>query len=171
MTDKPTLRDEMNNPVFAVITREGGYKYQTEIVENELITRLIVDTAYKHGVINYTSKVYDANVFDWLEISEEQGTNPEVIPLEYLPSEAKTNKGSMIKHRKKGLPRIQLDENHLPPKWQEKLIENQEIGGVFLVFLSGKDKAEIRKKVKHLKQFCKTITDFATVEPVKEQSK
>lgn len=82
-----------------------------------------------------------------------------------------TNKGSMIKHRKRGLPRIQLDENHLPPKWQEKLIENQEIGGVFLVFLSGKNKAEIRKKVKHLKQFCKTITDFATVEPVKEQSK
>ena len=49
---------------------------------------------------------------------------------------------------------------------EEDLIKNQEIGGVFLVFLSGKNKAEIEKKVKHLKQFCKTIKDFATVKPL-----
>jgi len=66
-------------------------------------------------------------------------------------------------NRKRGLPRIQIDEKHLPYRWQESLIKNQEVGGVFLVFLSGKNKAEINKKVKYLKQFCKTIKDFATV--------
>jgi hypothetical protein len=29
-----------------------------------------------------------------------------------------------------------MDEKHLPYKWQEKLVSNQEIGGVFLVFLT-----------------------------------
>ncbi len=72
----------------------------------------------------------------------------------------------MIKYRKKGLPRIQLDEGHLPYRWQENLIKNQEIGGVFLVFLSGKNTGEIKIKLKTLKQFCKTIKDFATVKPL-----
>ncbi len=72
----------------------------------------------------------------------------------------------MIKYRKRGLPRIQLDEGHLPYRWQENLIKNQEIGGVYLVFLSGKNKAEIHRKVKHLKIICKTIKDFATVKPL-----
>jgi len=75
-------------------------------------------------------------------------------------------KGMSIAGRKRGLPRIQLGEHHLPYRWQENLIKNQEIGGVFLVFLSGKNKAEIQKKVKLLKQHCKTIRDFATVKPI-----
>jgi len=73
-----------------------------------------------------------------------------------------------MKNTRRKLPRIQLHENHLPYRWQEKLIENQEIGGVFLVFLSGKTQAEIRKKVKALKQYYKTIKDFATVKPLRE---
>lgn len=68
------------------------------------------------------------------------------------------------------LPRIQLDEKHLPYKWQEKLIANQEIGGLFLVFLSGKNGKEIDNKVKQIKHFCKTLNgsckDFAKVKPL-----
>ena len=71
----------------------------------------------------------------------------------------------MIKNRQRGLPRIQLDEKHLPYRWQENLIKNQEIGGVFLVFLSGKNKAEINKKMVALRKFCK-IKDFAIVKPL-----
>ena len=68
------------------------------------------------------------------------------------------------------IPRIQLYEKHLPYKWQEKLIGNQEVGGVFLIFLSGKSTKEIDKKVKSIKQFCKTFNgtckDFAKVKPL-----
>jgi hypothetical protein len=74
-------------------------------------------------------------------------------------------------NRKRTIPRIQLNENHLPLRWQENLIKNQEIGGVFLVFLSGKNMAEIEKKVKALKVYCKTITSFATVKPIDSPTK
>lgn len=70
----------------------------------------------------------------------------------------------MITNRIKGLPRIQLDEKHLPYKWQEHLIEKQEIGGVFLLFLSGKNKKEIKDKVKAIKRFVR-VKDFATITP------
>ncbi len=65
------------------------------------------------------------------------------------------------------LPKIQIDEKHLPYKWQETLAENQKIGGVFLVFLSGDNNSEIMGKVKLIKDFCKTLNvklkPFATV--------
>lgn len=71
---------------------------------------------------------------------------------------------------KRNIPRIALREQHLPYKWQERLIANQKIGGVFLVFLSGKDMEEINTKVKYLKEFCKTVDgqleDFAQVKPL-----
>lgn len=71
------------------------------------------------------------------------------------------------------LPRIQLDNKHLPYHWQENLVANQEIGGVFLVFMQGKDAKEIALKVKLLKAFTKTlksaVKDFATVKPVKDE--
>ena len=57
----------------------------------------------------------------------------------------------------KKLPRIQLDEKHLPYKWQEGLVANKKIGGVFLVFLSGDNRMEIKIKVKKLREFCKTL--------------
>jgi len=78
-----------------------------------------------------------------------------------------------MKHTR--LPRIQLDEKHLPYHWEQKLISNQEIGGVFLVFLSGKTKQEITLKVKLLKNYAKTLKvqlkDFAKVTPVDSTSK
>ena len=58
------------------------------------------------------------------------------------------------------LPRIQLDERHLPYRWQENLVKNQNIGGVLLVFLSGKSKTEIRIKVKAIRDLCKGIRGF-----------
>lgn len=58
---------------------------------------------------------------------------------------------------RKKLPKIQLDERHLPYKWHEMLVENQKIGGVFLVFLSGDNDREILEKSKKIKEFCKTI--------------
>ena len=63
----------------------------------------------------------------------------------------------MIKHRKRGLPRIQLDEKHLPYRWHETLVQNQKIGGVFLVFLSGDNNKEINNKLEKIKDFCKTL--------------
>jgi hypothetical protein len=68
------------NPVFAVITNQDGYKYQTDIVENEMISNEIAKTSHTHGVDNYTSKVYDENVFDWYQVAAEQETNPDVLP-------------------------------------------------------------------------------------------
>jgi len=53
--------------------------------------------------------------------------------------------------------RIPLDNKYIPYGWQENLVKNQEMGGVFLVFLSGKNQKEIQEKVKLLKQFCKKI--------------
>lgn len=81
---KQVSEEQMTNPVFAVITSHTGYKYQTDIVENEFISGLITDTALKHGVKYFLSKVYDARVFDWCEINKEQETNPDVIPDNYL---------------------------------------------------------------------------------------
>jgi hypothetical protein len=70
----------MKNPVFAVIITEDGFKYQTDIVENELISKVITDTAFKHGRDHYTTKVYDASVFDWLDVHQGENTNPDIIP-------------------------------------------------------------------------------------------
>ncbi len=71
------------------------------------------------------------------------------------------------------LPRIQLDEHHLPYRWQEKLKANEEIGGVFLVFLSGENQKEIKGKVKLIKGFCKTfeskIKSLATVNSLEKK--
>ena len=60
----------------------------------------------------------------------------------------------MTKHYQ---PRIKIDDKNIPYKWEENLIKNQLIGGVMLVFLEGKDKKEINKKVKLVKNYCKTI--------------
>lgn len=57
----------------------------------------------------------------------------------------------------RNLPRIQLDDKHLPYRWQQGLVSRQEIGGVMLLFLSGKTNKEIDFKVKEIKKFCKTL--------------
>lgn len=53
---------------------------------------------------------------------------------------------------------------------KEKLVADQKTGGVFLVFLSGKNNTEIKDKVKCIKEFCKTLDgkckNFAEVKPV-----
>ena len=69
----------------------------------------------------------------------------------------------------KRIPKISLQERHLPYKWQEKLVKNQEIGGVFLVFLSGKNNVELDAKVKLLQGLCKNIAEFATLTPVTDR--
>jgi hypothetical protein len=62
---------------------------------------------------------------------------------------------------------IQIDNKYIPYRWKETLIKNQKIGGVFLVFLSGENRAEIQKKVKLLKQFCKKIYMYGKNEKTK----
>lgn len=68
------------------------------------------------------------------------------------------------------LPKIQLDEKHFPYHWEQNLVANQEIGGVFFVFLSGKTQKEINLKMKLIKKYCKTLKsqmrDFAQVKPL-----
>lgn len=41
--------------------------------------------------------------------------------------------------------------------WQETLVENQLIGGVLLVFVSGKDDKEIEEKTERIKAFCNSM--------------
>ena len=72
--------------------------------------------------------------------------------------------------KRRYLPKIQMDRKHFPYNWEQNLVSNQKIGGVFLVFLEGKDTKEIDYKVKLIKDFCKTIPakmkDFITVKPL-----
>jgi len=58
---------------------------------------------------------------------------------------------------KKVTPKIKLPKKHLPYKWQETLVENQLIGGVLLVFVSGKDDKEIEEKTERIKAFCNSM--------------
>ena len=74
----------IKNPVFAVVRLSSWYKYQTDIVENEKISNLIVETAHRHAEDNFTSTVYDANFVDWEEIHISQETDPEVIPKQFI---------------------------------------------------------------------------------------
>lgn len=53
--------------------------------------------------------------------------------------------------------KIGLYQEHIPYKWEEGLMSEQKIGGVMLVFLSGKNKTEINNKVKAIKNFCKIL--------------
>jgi hypothetical protein len=50
--------------------------------------------------------------------------------------------------------RIKLDNKDVPYHWKERLISEGKIGGVFLVFLEGKNSQEIKNKAKKLKVFC-----------------
>ena len=52
---------------------------------------------------------------------------------------------------------IQLYEQDIPQGWQQELIANQKVGGVFLVFISANTKKELKEKGRKIKQFCKSI--------------
>ena len=52
---------------------------------------------------------------------------------------------------------IRIDKRYLPIEWTKKLVAGQKIGGVYLVFLDGKDQKEINFKVKSLNKFCKEL--------------
>ena len=54
-------------------------------------------------------------------------------------------------------PRIKLEAKYVPYKWQEKLVREQKLGGVMLIFLEGKTKKEIKAKEKEIKSFCKEL--------------
>lgn len=52
---------------------------------------------------------------------------------------------------------IELHEQDVPLDWQYDLLKCQKIGGVFLVFMSGKTQKELKDKSKALKDFCKNL--------------
>lgn len=53
--------------------------------------------------------------------------------------------------------KIVLRDIDIPYHWQERLVAEGKIGGVFLVFLEGYTKKELQIKSKQVKDFCKTI--------------
>jgi len=52
--------------------------------------------------------------------------------------------------RKSNMKKIQLKETDLPLHWQEKLVAEQKVGGVVLVFLEGRNKAKLKKKTRDI---------------------
>lgn len=54
------------------------------------------------------------------------------------------------------VPIITLNPQEIPPNWKDKLVANQEIGGVVLVFLSAKSSKDLSNKVRRLRHFCQT---------------
>ena len=55
------------------------------------------------------------------------------------------------------IKKIELEREHIPPNWMEKLVSNGKIGGVMLVFLEGFSESEIAYKKKVVAEFCKSI--------------
>ena len=53
--------------------------------------------------------------------------------------------------------KIKVDAKYMPVDWDKELMANQRVGGLLLVFLSGKDKTELKDKVKKIRRFCKII--------------
>ena len=57
--------------------------------------------------------------------------------------------------------KIGLSPEQIPAGWHDHLVENQLVGGVFLVFLEGRDQKEIAEKTKLLKVFCKSLSKIS----------
>jgi len=57
--------------------------------------------------------------------------------------------------------KIGLSSEQIPLGWHDHLVENQLVGGVFLVFLEGRDQKEIIQKTKFLREFCKNLSKIS----------
>lgn len=52
---------------------------------------------------------------------------------------------------------IHVEEANIPNGWFQKLVAEQKVGGLLLVYLSGKDNNELETKKKLIVDFCKTL--------------
>lgn len=52
---------------------------------------------------------------------------------------------------------IPISPGYIPKSWYKRIESKKLVGGVFMLFLSGKDKKEIDRKIVEIRKFCKTL--------------